>query len=64
MNMHHTKHTTIGADPRLTFAILNAVHDRRIRDAITARRRKRFARITGIDTVCRIVKKLLAKPLN
>jgi len=64
MNHTHTKHTTIGVNPVLSLNITRAIHNRRVKDAITARRRKRFARITGIDTVCGIVKKVLAKPLN
>lgn len=52
MNRTHTKHVTIGVEPRLTFAILNAIGNRRMRDAANARRRAYVARITGFATIC------------
>ena len=60
MKMTHTDHITIGREPRLTYAILTMIGERRIRDAITARRRRTLARITGWNAICGIVKKTLA----
>lgn len=57
----HTKHTTIGVCPHLTITVLTMIGERRIRDAITARRRRTFARVTGIHAICGIVKKILAR---
>lgn len=61
MNNHHTKHITIGVCPVFSLNVTRAIANRRIRDAITARRRKRFARITGISLLCGIVKNVLAR---
>jgi hypothetical protein len=60
MNMNHTKHVTIGVCPFFSLNVTRAIHRRKVRDAITARRRQRFARITGVSLICGIVKNLLA----
>jgi hypothetical protein len=43
MNMNHTKHITIGRNPGLTYAILNALAEKRAREEKAARIRKKLS---------------------
>jgi hypothetical protein len=43
MNRTHTDHITLGRNPILTYDIVVAVHNRRVREAIAARRREKLS---------------------
>jgi hypothetical protein len=43
MNQTHTKHITIGRNPGLTYAILNALAEKRARKEDAARRREKLS---------------------
>lgn len=52
MNRTHTDHITLGRNASLTYHVLTAIHNRRVRDAANARRRAYVARITGFTGIC------------
>lgn len=43
MNTNHTKHITIGVNPCLTYAILNALAEKRARETRAVRRREKLS---------------------
>ena len=53
MNMTHTKHVTIGVEPRLTYLILSGLAEKRAREIESARRKEIYCRIAKncIDTL-------------
>ena len=53
MNMNHTKHITIGRNPGLTYAILNALAEKRAREEKAARIRKKLSQFcrTALDAL-------------
>jgi hypothetical protein len=57
MNRTHTDHITLGRNPILTYDIVVAVHNRRVREAQAARRRKNILRITGLPAAWQMCKK-------
>jgi hypothetical protein len=53
MNMNHTDRITLGRDPGLTYAVLNALAERRAKDEKAARRKAECCRFAKkmIDTL-------------
>jgi hypothetical protein len=53
MNRTHTDHITLGRNPILTYDIVVAVHNRRVREAQAARRKAKLSQfcINVIDTL-------------
>jgi len=43
MNMNHTDRVTLGRDPGLTYAVLNALAERRAKDEKAARHREKLS---------------------
>ena len=48
----HTDTITLGRNASLTYHVLVAIHNRKVRDRINARRRAYIARITGFTSIC------------